>query len=115
MDPVQKHVLLAIFHWVGLKPPAYGPSSALGDLWARVFGPAYLWKGVSALAKTLYQDPFFQGCPRAHELTPTMFGPGGGIQTVADLYIFLRPCAETEEAIDAPNFFNNPTNASDRA
>lgn len=114
MDPVQYHLILAIYRWVGLKPPSYGPSSSLGDMWETVYGPSYLWKGVSALAKTLYQDPFFQACPRAHELTPALFGPGGGIQIVSDLYMFLKPCGETEEAIHAPHFFDNTTNSSDR-
>jgi len=107
MDPVEYHLVLAIYRWVGLKPPSYGPSSPLADLWARVYSAPYLWKGVSALVTALYQDPFFQKCPRAHQLTPPMFAPGGGIQTVANLYAFLKPCGQSEEAIHATDLFSN--------
>lgn len=37
-----------------------------------------------------------------------MFAPGGGIQTVANLYAFLKSCGQTEEAVHAKNLFNNP-------
>ena len=100
MDPVEQHLKIAIYRWVGLKPPAYGPSSSLSDMWARVYSAPYIWDGVRTLGKTLYADPFFQGCPAAQQLTPPMFGPGGPIQTVAQLYNALYSCGQTEEALD---------------
>jgi len=94
MNPVEHHLILAFFRWTGLKPPSYGPDTRLAGMWLRVSSAPYLWTGVTALVKELYRDPFFQECPRAHELTPGMFSDGGGIQTVSDLDAFLQPCAQ---------------------
>jgi hypothetical protein len=100
MDPVEQHLKIAIFRWVGLKPPAYGPSSLLSEMWERVASVPYLFDGVHRLAKALYADPFFRGCPAAQLLTPPMFDVGGPIQTVADLFGALVPCGQTQEALD---------------
>lgn len=100
MDPVEQHLKIAIYRWVGLKPPAYGASSPLSEMWERVFAAPYLWKGVQKLANALYADPFFQGCPAAHHITPPMFDGGGPIQTVGQLYNALYACGKSEEALD---------------
>ena len=114
MNPVQYHLIVAINRWVGLKPPSYGPSSSLEELWARVYAVPYRWKGVTKLVKALYQDPFFQTCPTAHELTPQMFSETGNIQTVGHLYFSLKPCGDSEEAIHATNLFDGADDTSDR-
>ena len=100
MDPVEQHLKIAIFRWVGLKPPAYGPSSLLSEMWEGGFAVPYLFDGVHRIAKSLYKDPFFQGCPAAQNLTPAMFDAGGPIQTVGDLFGELVPCGQTQEAFD---------------
>ena len=100
MDPVEQHLKIAIFRWVGLKPPAYGPSSLLSEMWERVFTAPYLFNGVHRLGKAIYADPFFQGCPAAQHLTPPMFDAGGPIQTVAHLFNALFPCGQSEEVFD---------------
>jgi hypothetical protein len=107
MDPVEQHLKIAIYRWVGLKPPAYGPSSALSEMWERVFSVAYIWTGVHKLGKALYADPFFQGCPAAQDLRPPMFGAGGPIQTVGQLYNALYPCGQSEEALDEKELSEN--------
>jgi len=107
MDPVEQHLKIAIYRWVGLKPPAYGLSSSLAEMWEGGFSVPYIWTGVQRLAKALYTDPFFQGCPAAHHLTPPMFDSGGPIQTVADLYEALFSCGESEEALDEKELSEN--------
>ncbi len=95
MDQVAYHLELAIYRWCGLQPPAYGPGDLLGSLWLKFSSAPYIPTGAAALMSSLYTDPFFQSCPRAQELTPGMFGAGGTIQTVSDLYFFLRPCGDS--------------------
>ncbi len=107
MEPVEHHLKVAIYQWVGLKPPAYGPSSLLSEMWERVFNAPYIWNGVQRLAKSLYKDPFFQGCSAAHHLTPPMFDSGGPIQTVGQLYMALYPCGQSEEALDEKELGEN--------
>lgn len=107
MDPVEQHLKIAIFRWVGLKPPDYGPGSLLSEMWERVASVPYLFDGVHQLAKALYADPFFQGCPAAQQLTPAMFDEGGPIQTVADLFQALVPCGHTQEALDETELTEN--------
>ena len=92
MDPLLVHLEAAIYRWCRVPPP-YGPGRRLVDLWVRGMGTAvaYYPVGVDRLISNLYQDPGFNMCPRAQQLTRNVFLPGGLI-TVGQLYNFLDPC-----------------------
>jgi len=95
MNQVAYHLTNAIYRWCGLQPGQYGPTLPLSNIWATTSGSPYLWNGVNALLTEIYNDPFFNNCPAAHNLTQTMFGAGGGIRTPQDLYLSLKSCENT--------------------
>jgi hypothetical protein len=106
MDLVQYHLILVLFRWCGLKPPSYGPSSILSDMWSGVSAAPYLWTGAKALKKKLNEDEFFHECPDARDLDLDRFAEDGDIQTVSDLYFALTGCGVNGEFYATTNIFD---------
>jgi hypothetical protein len=93
-DQIYYHVQSVIFRWCGAAAGTYGSAAALQDLWSQAYSDVdYDSEGIHRLLSRVYDDPLFQECAQAHELTPGMFVAGGEIQTVDDLYSSLTPCA----------------------
>jgi len=93
MTATEYHLKLAIWHWCGATPDKYVPDSKLRDIWAgNIPAIPYEPEGIRRFFVTIYGDPFFAGCPSAHNLRPGEFVQGGDLQTVAQIYVRLLAC-----------------------
>ena len=79
--------------WCGRPPNTYGAGTPLGQLWSQSFpNVPFIPNGAMALIAALHKDSFFAHCAKAFALTVGMFAQGGALQTVLDLYYWLKPC-----------------------
>ena len=97
VDQVGYHLALVIKAWCGRDPGTYGPASSLSQLWSQTYpNVKYIPDGAMSLLRKIYADFLFGRCPKAHELTVGVLAPGGAVQTVGQLYGWLRPCGQPQ-------------------
>jgi hypothetical protein len=69
----------------------------LSQLWSQTYPNVnYISDGAMSLLKTIYADLLFGTCRKAHELTVGVLAPGGAVQSVGQLYAWLKPCGQPQ-------------------